>query len=267
MERVNVSKSLDNQRKAVSAKVRELRLGRGWTQRELASHLDLSQSRLSEIENGSGSFTAEQFLRILELFNVTASHFVGAETDHGAAIQNALARLGAVHLRESSSVFPSDDLDDVARVIREVLVNGESRFVTALAPVLVKNFRINLMHLHAELATIGRERRLAWLVDNTRSALGRLQARGGSIGKEWNRIARRVLPAFELYLEGVSGDPDDINRFAFPIDVLDPAIRTKQTRSDVFTRGSTLSIRWCIVTSLKPEDFVEALEAARVADR
>lgn len=42
---------------------------------------------------GIGSFTAEQFLSILKLFNVPVSHFVAAEKGFDAELQNALARL------------------------------------------------------------------------------------------------------------------------------------------------------------------------------
>ena len=60
--------SLDKDRRRIAAKVRELRQSRNWTQAELSKRLQLSQSRLSEIERGAGSFTAEQFLLLLRLF-------------------------------------------------------------------------------------------------------------------------------------------------------------------------------------------------------
>src|SRR5690606_20715571 len=111
----------------------------GWTQAELSKQLQLSQSRLSEIERGAGSFTAEQLLLLLKLFNVTASDFVSERGDQDLRIQNALARLGASHLQESVEVLPSEHLRDVHAVVREALVDGTPRIVTALAPVLVRN--------------------------------------------------------------------------------------------------------------------------------
>ena len=83
--------------------VRELRRDRRWTQAELAGQLGLSQGRLSEIEGGKGSLTAEQFLLLLGLFNVGASRFWTAPADPEADLQNALARLGA-RCRAASSV-------------------------------------------------------------------------------------------------------------------------------------------------------------------
>src|SRR6476469_4792741 len=99
-------------RARISATVRALRKERGWTQAELAEKLGLSQNRLSEVERGDGSFTAEQFLLILKLFNVTTSRFADA-TDRPQQLQNALARRGASHLQESAGVVPADDLADV----------------------------------------------------------------------------------------------------------------------------------------------------------
>jgi transcriptional regulator with XRE-family HTH domain len=54
----------------ISTKVRDLHTGRRWTQAELAKPLGRSQARLSEVERGQGSFSAEQLLEILRLFNV-----------------------------------------------------------------------------------------------------------------------------------------------------------------------------------------------------
>src|SRR5205085_1676215 len=104
---------------------------------DLARKLGLSQSRLSEIERGDGSFTAEQFLLILTLFNVSTSQFTGEGQDPGLQLQNALARLGAHHLQESSEVVPSDDLDNLVEVVDETLIRGDPRQTAALAPVLV----------------------------------------------------------------------------------------------------------------------------------
>ena len=71
MDDVKLSQQLEKTKADIARKVHDLRRGRRWTQAELARRLDLSQSRLSEVERGDGSFTAEQFLTILRLFNVS----------------------------------------------------------------------------------------------------------------------------------------------------------------------------------------------------
>jgi hypothetical protein len=48
-------------------------------------------------------------------------------------------------------------------------------------------------------------------------------------------------------------------------DVLDAGIRSRQTLDDVVASSSPISRRWGIVTTLKPEDFAEALRGARAA--
>src|SRR5262245_44974135 len=150
----NYSKELENTRSVVAEKVRRLRRDRHWTQAELARQLRLSQSRLSEIEHGAGSFTAEQFLLILKLFNVGVSHFAGARpSERELGLQNALARLGAVHLQEGDDVLPSERLEDVNDVVRETLIAGVARQITALGPVLIANIDgVNLTRIHARLA-------------------------------------------------------------------------------------------------------------------
>src|SRR5580658_4096332 len=96
--------SIEKVREKVALKVQELRKDRHGTEAQLARRLHLSQSRLSEVERGSGSFTAEQFLTILKLFNVTASEFAPEAQAQDSELQNTLARLGAFHLQESSDV-------------------------------------------------------------------------------------------------------------------------------------------------------------------
>src|SRR5271170_6034924 len=112
MNDLNDKEKLKKSRAWIAKNVRELRKERRWTQAELAKRLDLSQARLSEIEGGDGSFTAEQFLLLLKLFNVGANRFApsagpSASHDREAQIRNALARLGALHLQENRDVLPS----------------------------------------------------------------------------------------------------------------------------------------------------------------
>jgi transcriptional regulator with XRE-family HTH domain len=246
-------------RRAIAAKVRELRTSRGWTQVELAKQLQLSQNRLSEIERGDGSFTAEQFLLLLKLFNVGVSQFVSGPDDHGPGIQNALARLGALHLRESVQVLPSEHLEEVHDVVREALIDGSPRIITALAPVLVYNAeRLNLDKLHAELEAIGRAQRLAWVIDNTLAALQRLSRGDSRDAHAWSKLYRGAELRLGMFLELV--DPAPGGRLA--LDILDATVRSKRTLEEVQRAASQQSRRWGIVTSLQSEDFLQALKAA-----
>jgi transcriptional regulator with XRE-family HTH domain len=246
----------------IARKVRALRLARKLSQHALAGQLGLSQNRLSEIERGDGSFSAEQFLLILQLFNIPATEFVDRE-EPALELQNALARLGASHLHETTSVLPSEQLGERSHVVREALIDGSPRFVTALGPILVRHARaINLSQLQAELARIGFERRLPWLVANTLAAIEVLRdqlATSWSLGgkrKPPNKLVLQTasLQLFVNYFEThiPVGSPS-------PPDVLDATIRTAKSVEQVLRNGSDLSRRWNIVTRLTPDDFVPPL--------
>lgn len=135
------------------------------------------------------------------------------------------------------------------------------KIVTALAPVLVRNAeRLNLAKLHAELESLGRDRRLAWVIDNTLTALGQL-SRSSIDAKQWSKLHRRAEVNLRSFLNFV--DPPPGRRL--PLDILDAPIRSQRTLDEVQRTSSKLSQRWAIVTSLQPEDFLEALRAAGAA--
>jgi transcriptional regulator with XRE-family HTH domain len=254
---------LDKYRVHVARKVQELRRERRWTQAELSRRLDLSQSRLSELERGAGSFTAEQLLAMLKLFNVTVGDFVPESSGQASELQNALARLGALHLHESTDVLPSERLSAVNDVVREVIVDSESpRLITALGPVLIRNVdQVNLKKLHLQLTEGGLERRLGWVVENTLEAIRRETPLLTSA--RWRRVYRRAHVVLESFLHFLTAkSPAHI----LAPDVLDVGIRSKLSLDDVTASSSPISRRWGIVTTLQPEDFVEALRGSR-ADR
>jgi transcriptional regulator with XRE-family HTH domain len=269
MSTVKPQGTLRKSRSEIAAKARELRQSRNWTQAELSKRLHLSQSRLSEIERGAGSFTAEQFLLLLKLFNVPVSDFVREPGERDLRIQNALARLGAFHLQESVDVLPSERLDDVHDVVKEALVDGAPRTLTALAPVLVRNADLlNLPRLFAELKKAGMERRLAWVVENTLGALAQLPRGSGSEAREWAKIDRRAKASLQGLQEFIAVSDQSRKMLdpaapAFPPDILDATIRSKRTLDEVQGSASEISQRWGIVTSLQVEDFLQALKAAR----
>jgi transcriptional regulator with XRE-family HTH domain len=264
MARVSSSDSLGRSRRKIATKVRELRLARNFTQDELAKRLHISQNRLSEIELGGGSFTAEQFLELLRLFNVTAGDFVDDARDPGLEVQNALARLGATHLHESP-IVASAVLAEVRDVVREALLNGAPRLVTALAPVLATHAdTLNLPKLYAELHQLGLERRLAWVVENTLAALDALANESGSGSKGWSRLKRRAEVPFRLFLD-VIGARGETPAWSSAPDPLDPTIRSLRTLEEIKRSASKVSERWSIATSIQPDDFVQALRASRAA--
>ncbi len=251
-------------RTEIARKIRALREERHWTQADLSKGLGLSQSRFSEIERGQGSFTAEQFLEVLKLFNVPVSHFAVEQGGSGSKIQNALARLGAIHLHEISDVLPSERLEEAGDVVRETLLGAESpRHITSLAPVLVRNIdRINLNKLHAQFLEYGLERRLAWLIENTLTAVRHELA--GGLPRKVAILYGKAEFMLGACLENVPFNRSRRNSVE-ALDILDAQILSEKTLKEVQNSISTISHQWGIATALQPGDFIEALKASRVA--
>jgi len=251
--------SLDKVRDNVAKKVRELRQARRWTQAELGKHLELSQNRLSEIEHGRGSFSAEQFLLLLRLFNVGVSHFVGESRDVPSELQNALARLGAAHLHEDADALPTEELEELHDVVGEAIAEGSTRLITSIAPVLARSAdKIDVRRLRADLARLGLDRRLNWVLENVAEALR--EELGTTLPRAWSQRYRRALLVIESALSFVTAEGEERR----PVDFLDPHVRSKQTLEEVLREASPISKKWRVATELTPADFAQALAAARV---
>ncbi|MEZ4296309.1 MAG: helix-turn-helix transcriptional regulator [Polyangiaceae bacterium] len=257
---------LDKLGREIARRVRELRVGRHMTQAELAAHLHLSQNRLSEIERGRGSFTAEQLIVMLTLFNVTVSHFAPPPKENEkelsvqAHLQNALARLGATQLREMDGVLPTERVAELDDVIRETLFEGNPRQLTALAPVIVRNIKqISLRRSWLRLVPLDLQRRFGWVLENTLEAIRIEQS--GSLRRAVALRYRRAATVLETFL---SAPPAVLERErAAPPDLLDETARGKVTVDLLEATASAISHRWRILTDLQPQDFTEALRAAR----
>jgi transcriptional regulator with XRE-family HTH domain len=250
-------------RTEIARKVRALRAERRLTQAELSRALGLSQGRYSEIERGKGSFTAEQFLELLRRFNVPASHFAAEKADAGSNLQNALARLGAVHLHEIAGLLPSEQLLEAEDALREVLIDAESpRQLTALAPVLVRHIdRINLLKLGIQFCDYGLTGRWAWLLENVLDAV-RHELAEGLPRKEAVRYRRTEL-LLSNHLQHLRSTWPEAGAQGL-VDILDPGIASERSLREVQEAASPISSRWGIATLIQPGDFRHALRAARV---
>lgn len=164
-------------------------------------------------------------------------------------------------------MLPSDRDRSVGVVVRAALASASPRLITALGPVLVAHLdQIHLNRLNGELAASGLERRLGWLAENVAYALREELAHAPP--RVWARRYRRADVVLGAFLSWASprafghefGD-------APAADVLDPTIRSPQTLADVRASSSSISKRWGIVTALQPEDYLQALRAARADHR
>jgi len=253
-------------RSAISNKVRELRKKRGLSQTALAQRLGLSQARLSIIEKGDGSFSAEQFLEILRIFNVSPQAFWTGKKDVQGDLQNALARHGALHLVEDSELLPSDQLEEVEGTVREVLLAGDDpRQVAALAPVLAWNVaNLNLNRLWARFVEYGLENRLGWALENAAEAIHSVVP--SLAGKEQNNL-RKAEGALRNFLARKHPPQVPENSITVELDVLDGIGLSNKTTSNLWANASPVSHRWLVVTALQVEDFINALLSSFVVGR
>jgi len=145
-------------------------------------------------------------------------------------------------------------------VVHEVLVSRSPRQIPALAPVLVANIEgVNLLKLRRELVAAELGRRLGWLIENILYALTVEQLRMET--DEWTEAyfrAQFVLVQLLPSLESLRSRDE-----SSPLDRLDPDIFTPETLAEVRASSSSISTKWGIVTTLQPQDFIDALRAAR----
>jgi transcriptional regulator with XRE-family HTH domain len=111
-------------RTRIGAHVRKLRQENRWSQTRLATMLGISQNYLSLLERGRGSFTAEQFLIMLEHFNVSVDEFLPSKTPAKAnspSRQNGNRALG-------SELLPEEQPRPAAGTTHEAMFSKESEW-------------------------------------------------------------------------------------------------------------------------------------------
>jgi transcriptional regulator with XRE-family HTH domain len=246
----------------VSDKMRRLRVERHWTQVRFAGLLGLSQNRLSELERGKGSFTAEQLFVVLRTFNVQADDFLPEKETGFAQLQNALARLGAKHLREDYESVPSERLKEAGAVILEALISAQfPRHITALAPVIVAQAdSLNFNKLRLQFSQTGFEYRLGWVLESTLEAV-RLEL--PYTHGECRTAYRRVITLLQNILAGWR--PPEPAAAGWE-DILDHDLLTAETLHAVKINLSPVAKKWGIITRIGTGDFTEALRGARGVD-
>lgn len=255
----------DAQRVHIADVVRQLRRDRGLTLAELGRTLGLSTSRLSEIERGQGSFTAEHLLIILKTFNVGVGHFLRHSADtQQASLQNALVAAGAVHLSTNTDAVILPEHEHPMNAIIAVLTRHTApRFITALPPVIVRSVSVVAFPAvqHA-LATAGAPNRWPWLLDHTIEALRRTASPASSTA--WRRDSKRACTLASHFLDTLK----HAQRDAGPpphADVIDPDLRSDVGVAAALRQAGPIDRRWSIVSRIHPDDFLAPLESLRDA--
>lgn len=172
---------------------------------------------------------------------------------------------GADHLVETRALLPSERLEQLETVIREVLLDaGSSRWVTALAPVLVCNIdHVNLQKLHAQFRDYGLHNRFLWLLDNVSQAIRETPEE--TLPRKQRVALQRTLSALETFRAWVNPRPWETSEG--PEDTLGPGILSPETRNELRAESSDLSKSWRILTPIQVEDFKNALRESHVLSK
>jgi len=251
-------------RNQLGDKLKRLRHERRLKQEDLYRFLGISQPQYSKIESGHASLTAEQFIQLIQRFNLPLSEFFPTETSEDEdLLQNALIRFGADHLREITGLGPSQRFESVNEVIAQILATSpSSRLITALAPVLAKNFeKINFNWIGEKLHRQRLENRLGWLIDATCQAL---EERLGTppISRDREFLYKRALQL----LERKRKIPDFYGLPPSPSlaveDELDSDLTSLKTLESVKKKRDEAARKWGIITRITLDDFYRALEDA-----
>jgi transcriptional regulator with XRE-family HTH domain len=251
--------TLNEFRLDIISKISRLRRERGWSQKNFAQLLGLSQSRFSQIERGQGSFTAEQLFILVQNFNLSYQFFSSKKRTSLSVLQNAIVRLGASNLQESKDSFPSERLEKTVDVVREVLISAESpRQIVGIAPVLVHHVEdLGFYKLKFQLAEHGLDMRLAWVIENTMLAIQAELSR--PLSKKDERRYKKVEILLNRHLSAWNKIEKDNSQEE---DILDRDILSEKTIEQVRTASSKTSKKWKIITRIQVQDFIEALRAS-----
>lgn len=116
-------------RQAFGARLKELRKQKGWTQKELASQLDIRFSHLNKYESGMHIPPIEKLIQLAEIFSVTLDYLVLGSRSDDIPLHNTqlIERLQALE------AFDNDDQGAVLRLIDAMIV--KRRVESAMRPL------------------------------------------------------------------------------------------------------------------------------------
>ncbi|MBI4212024.1 MAG: helix-turn-helix transcriptional regulator, partial [Deltaproteobacteria bacterium] len=227
-------------------------------QLELAQKLGISQSRLSEIEQGKGELSAEQLINAMKLFNLPLGYFVQFPKENiEIKLQNAVARLGS-QLKEHPDMLPSEQLEKVYQVISETIIHGaSSRLLISLGPVIVNHIKqVQFDRIEKQLREFHLENRLYWIIEGIlRSINKRLEV---YLPREVSLRYRKAKVVLEPRLS-IPPSVFAVLGHEVPEDILDADISSQKTLEEIKTSRDELARKWKIVTRITEKDFLKTL--------
>ena len=116
-------------RKSVGKRIKELRKQRGWTQKELANHIDGSYQQLNKYESGIHTPPLDKLIQLTEALNTTTDYLITGEVDEQTPLHNKRL-LERFQLLES---FNTNDQETVISLIDAMI--AKHRMEDAIAPI------------------------------------------------------------------------------------------------------------------------------------
>jgi len=120
------------ERATLGARIRELRLKRGWTQQELAERVGIQQKQISSYERGANVPSGQTFIALAEAFGVSLDYL--AQISPHSSAQAAIADLDLLEkvqrvdrLDEHDRALVKDVMDLVVLKSRVRQLAGEDR--------------------------------------------------------------------------------------------------------------------------------------------
>jgi transcriptional regulator with XRE-family HTH domain len=249
---------LDPLRRHVLETLRALRAERGWTQRRVATALGTSQSRLSVVERGEGSISAEQLLTAMQLFGVPAERFRPAGVTRAGVMARARALLGSPDAVGAPSVEQRADAAQ-ALLVEVLLAPRKGTHLQVLAPLLVRNLDlIALPRVYERLEQRGRGARLGWLADAVAAAI---QSLSTPLPGAWGPLARHAEVALYAFSTQLQDARDRSERSRLLVeDVLETGLSSAVELEALRRENGVEAKAWGIVTGCGVAGFAKALQ-------
>lgn len=121
------------------ANLRDLRKENGYSQKQIAEKLCISQQTYSDYENGKTEPTPDTLIKISKIYNVSVDYLLGVVDDLGAPIITPEERVAGMRATKKVSITPiEEDMLNVFRKIGEKDGEERQRLLISMAEGMLK---------------------------------------------------------------------------------------------------------------------------------
>lgn len=121
------------------ANLRDLRKENGYSQKQIAEKLCISQQTYSDYENGKTEPTPDTLIKISKIYNVSVDYLLGVVDDLGAPIITPEERVAGMRATKKVSITPiEEDMLEVFRKIGEKDGEEMQRLLISMAEGMLK---------------------------------------------------------------------------------------------------------------------------------